>query len=94
MNGCAPTVYLKATPEVLQAHLKMGKTVRPLIAGKTPEQLDAFIRESLETREPFYGRASHTVHVDEVIHTPRTSSAMWMPSGRLWDAANKCRINE
>jgi shikimate kinase len=70
MNGCAPTVYLKATPEVLQAHLKMGKTVRPLIAGKTPEQLDAFIRESLETREPFYGRASHTVHVDEVIHTP------------------------
>lgn len=63
MNGCGETFYLKASPETLAIHLKMGKSIRPLIQGKTPEELDAYIRESLAAREPFYSQARHTVDV-------------------------------
>ncbi len=31
MNQQGETVYLKATPDVLHGHLKMGRTVRPLL---------------------------------------------------------------
>lgn len=64
MNRCARTVYLKASPEVLLAHLKMGRTVRPLLQGKTPEELALFIRQQLEAREPFYAKARYTLDVN------------------------------
>lgn len=63
MNSLADTVYLKATPEVLAMHLKMGKGRRPLIEGKSPEELEAYIRESLKAREPFYNQAKHMIDV-------------------------------
>lgn len=61
INRQGETVYLKCSPEVLHRHLKMGKTVRPLLLNKTPEEVDSFIREQLELREPHYNRAKHTV---------------------------------
>lgn len=57
MNQQGLTIYLKASPEVLRAHLRMGKQKRPLIAQKNDEELDSFIRESLNKREPFYNQA-------------------------------------
>lgn len=57
MNGQGVTVYLKAKPETLRAHLRMGKQQRPLIAGKNDEELDEYIRQSLLAREPYYIRA-------------------------------------
>lgn len=63
MNSLGETLYLKATPEVLAQHLKMGRTERPLIKGKTPEELEQYIRESLAAREPFYSKAKHIVDV-------------------------------
>ena len=44
MNAQGETVYLKATPEVLYGHLKMGKTVRPLLLNKTADEVQVFIR--------------------------------------------------
>ena len=64
MNRQGETVYLKASPEVLYAHLKMGKTVRPLLLNKTPEEVDAFIREQLRLREPYYIQAKHVLDVN------------------------------
>ena len=64
MNKQGDTVYLQASPEVLAAHLKMGKGVRPLLQGKTEEQLHQYIRESLAQREPFYTQAKHIVDVN------------------------------
>ncbi len=66
MNLQGETVYLKAEPEVLRAHLNMGKSVRPLIQGKTQEELIEFIRESLVKREPFYSLAKHTVDIEVI----------------------------
>lgn len=63
INRQGQSVYLKCTPEVLYDHLRMGKTVRPLLLGKTPEQVQAFIREQLALREPHYTKALHTVDV-------------------------------
>lgn len=63
LNGQGETVYLKARPEVLHKHLKMGKTVRPLLLNKTPEEVERFIGEELEKREPFYSKAKHTLDV-------------------------------
>lgn len=57
-------VYLKATPETLAMHLRMGKVERPLIKGKSPDELQDYIRQSLAEREPFYSRAHHTLCVD------------------------------
>ena len=57
------TVYLKADPEVLYNHLLMGKVERPLIKGKSPEELITFIRQQLEKREPFYTKANYTLDV-------------------------------
>lgn len=64
LNAQGETIYLQAAPEVLAKHLKMGKVVRPLIVGKTDEELLAYISESLEKREPYYSRAKHILNVD------------------------------
>ena len=64
LTSAAETVYLKATPETILAHLKMAKGNRPLLAGKTPEELDAYVREQLAAREPFYQKAKHIVDVN------------------------------
>lgn len=64
MNRQGETVYLKASPEVLYGHLRMGKTVRPLLLGKTPAEVEAFIRKQLAEREPFYAKARHTLDVN------------------------------
>jgi len=62
LNEQGETIYLKARPEVLCSHLRMGKVERPLIKGKSPEELQQFIVEQLEKREPYYSKAKH--HLD------------------------------
>lgn len=64
MNQQGETVYLKATPEVLYGHLKMGKTERPLLKDKTPEEMQDFIKEQLTARETYYMQARHVLDVN------------------------------
>lgn len=68
INRQADSFFLKAEPEVLRSHLLMGKSQRPLIQGKSPEELISYIHESLSLREPFYLKAKHVIPI-EVIHT-------------------------
>ena len=42
----------------------MGKGVRPLLLNKTPEEVQVFIREQLQKREPFYEKAKHIFDVN------------------------------
>lgn len=63
MTQQADVVWLKAEPEVLYKHLLMGKTERPLLKGKSPEELISFIRQQLEQRTPYYSKATHAVDV-------------------------------
>jgi shikimate kinase len=63
MNGQAQVVWLKATPEVLHKHLLMGRGDRPLLKGKTPDELITYITEQLAYREQFYSKAHYTFDV-------------------------------
>ena len=67
MNQLGTTVYLKATPETLHAHLQMGKGVRPLLLNKTPEEVETFIKEQLKQREPFYLKAQHIFEIQNTV---------------------------
>ncbi len=66
LNAQGDTIYLKATPEILLEHLKMGKGVRPLLLNKSEEEKLAFIRENLAQREPFYERAKYVLSVNQM----------------------------
>ena len=74
LNQQGDVVYLKATPEVLYNHLLMARVERPLLKGKSPDELIAYITEHLQEREPFYSKARYTLDVSlldnyEAIHT-------------------------
>lgn len=64
MNSVAHTFYLQASPHTICEHLKISKGERPLLKGKTPEELDLFVREQLAERTPHYQNAHHTINVD------------------------------
>jgi shikimate kinase len=63
LNEQGDVLYLKATPDVLYRHLLMAKVERPLLKGKSPEELIAYITEHLKEREPFYSKARYTLDV-------------------------------
>ena len=64
LNAQGETIYLKASPEVLYGHLKMGRTERPLLKGKSAEEMQQFITNQLAQREPFYSKAKYTLDVN------------------------------
>ena len=63
LNRQGATVYLKASPDVLYKHLSMGRTVRPLLLNKTPEEVRQYITRQLAEREPYYTKAHYTIDV-------------------------------
>ncbi len=63
LNGQGATVYLKATPDVLFSHLSMGRTVRPLLLNKTPEEVREYIACQLAEREKYYAKAKYTIDI-------------------------------
>jgi shikimate kinase len=63
MNQQGQVVYLRCEPEVLKGNLLMGKGDRPLLKGKSPEELIDFIRQQLQWREPYYSKARYTLDV-------------------------------
>lgn len=59
-NGYA--VYLQMTPKALFDRLSQSKLhKRPILIGKSPEELRAFIEEKLTEREPYYTQAHLTI---------------------------------
>jgi len=54
MNRTGITIFLDIHPEVLAHRLIKSKTERPLIKGKSPEELSVFISENLQKRRPYY----------------------------------------
>jgi shikimate kinase len=64
LNQQGDVIYLKATPETLYKHLLMAKIERPLLKGKSAEELIAYITEHLKERSPFYEKARHILDVN------------------------------
>lgn len=83
MNATCETFYLKATPETILAHLAIAKGNRPLLAGKSQEELAAYVREQLEVREPFYSKAHHTIDVNVLDSFERIQDVVEMIRAEL-----------
>nr|WP_320036885.1 shikimate kinase [uncultured Bacteroides sp.] len=66
MNQKGDTVFLNVTPEVLFSRLKMASQNRPILRGKSNEELKAFIAKTLEKRAPFYSKAKYIFNADEL----------------------------
>jgi shikimate kinase len=58
------SVYLNGTPRILAERLLHSKTERPLIKGKSEEQLIKFIHETLEKRNHWYKQADKVIDFD------------------------------
>ncbi|MCD7849766.1 MAG: shikimate kinase [Parabacteroides sp.] len=67
MNGAGQTVYLKVSVGELAKRLELCKTTRPVLKGRSGDELKTFIAESLEKREPFYSKASIIFNAEEMM---------------------------
>jgi shikimate kinase len=61
MNNTGETVYLNIHPDILATRLMKSKTERPLIKGKSKENLVAFIDQTLKKRNEFYSQAKYEI---------------------------------
>lgn len=66
MNKTGKTIYLNIEPAILAERLIKSKTERPLIKGKSKEELIAFIDESLKNRNKFYSKAQFQITKPDV----------------------------
>lgn len=64
LGGKCTTVYLSASPIILAERLACSTTKRPLLKGKTGDELLEYVRQSLALREPHYKRADHELSVE------------------------------
>ena len=67
MNGAGQTVYLKVSVDELAKRLEFCKSTRPVLKGRSGDELKAFIAESLEKREPFYSKAAIVFDAEEMM---------------------------
>ena len=61
MNDHGTTVYIHLSPEELKSRLIRSRTERPLIRGKSEEELIVYIKKLLEQREKYYYKAALVV---------------------------------
>lgn len=64
MNQAGTTIYMKLPPGVLVSRLAGREgSKRPLLAGKTDEEMLSFVEAKLAERSPFYEQATRIVDV-------------------------------
>ncbi len=61
MNKTGKTIYLNIDPKILADRLLKSKTERPLIKGKSRDELVAFIDDTLKKRNEFYLQAAYQI---------------------------------
>jgi len=66
MNEHGITVYLNHSPEILFQRLKPEADYRPLLSGKSDEELLLFIQAKLQERNPFYSQSHLVVNMNEI----------------------------
>ncbi|TPE45621.1 shikimate kinase [Pontibacter mangrovi] len=61
INQHGISLYLEVpVVQLVQRLLAQGLAQRPLLAGKSPEELNSYLSETLVLRKQFYERATHT----------------------------------
>jgi|TARA_B110000305_G_C19245527_1_gene542118 shikimate kinase len=65
INSKGISIYLKASVNILFNRLKKEKESRPLINSKTNEELEFYIKNELQNRNPFYTLSSRIILLDD-----------------------------
>lgn len=66
MNSRGTTLWLKASEECLFSRLVRKREKRPLLAGRSDDEIREIISRQLEARAPFYSKASHSWQGDSL----------------------------
>jgi shikimate kinase len=66
MNEAGTTIHIKVSVDELARRLSLSKDKRPLIKGKTPEELKLFITDNLEKRKSFYNQADYVFDAEQL----------------------------
>ncbi len=64
ITGKSSVIYLCASVMTLVDRLSRSRNPRPLVVGKSREELIDYVRENIEKREPYYKKAHYTVSVE------------------------------
>ncbi|NLZ96265.1 MAG: shikimate kinase [Bacteroidales bacterium] len=67
MNQQGITIYLKASVDQLVMRLLASKNVRPIIQGKSPDELKSFVKAHLAEREVYYTKAKLTCLTEQLV---------------------------
>jgi shikimate kinase len=81
MKKAGTTVYLRASVEDLAVRIEKSSNIRPLVQGRTGEELRRLIRTSLEQRESFYNQADVVWDVQAM----ETEKDVWQIAASLVD---------
>lgn len=76
MNSKGITVFLQASVNVIYTRLTIARVQRPLVKGKTADELRQYIADMLEMRSPYYTRAHHTFCADYLENTQQVSDSV------------------
>jgi shikimate kinase len=79
MNRHGITVYLRMSTGSLYRRLLHAKTERPLITGKSQDELKAFVEKTVAEREKFYMKAKYTIKGEDL---DSRSLASWIREQR------------
>lgn len=66
MNSQGKTVFLDASLETLFTRLTISHSQRPLLDGKSNEELRSYLKATLKERLPYYSKAQYTFCSDEL----------------------------
>lgn len=69
MNKSGYCIFLDVHISSLINRLLHARVERPLIKGKSPEELREFIEELMKKRRPFYEKAHHILTGNEILPT-------------------------
>lgn len=76
MNAQGTTVFLDVSVDVIFTRLTIARTQRPLVAGKTDEELRSYITETLNRRLPYYSRATHSFCANQLENVKQISESV------------------
>ena len=62
IKATGSSIYLKASKESIFNRLSGNLKTRPLVKGKTPQELKNFIKTNLKKREIYYRLADYTIN--------------------------------
>lgn len=76
MNSMGVTVFLQASVDVIFTRLTIARVQRPLVKGKSADELRQYITAMLEQRSPYYTLAHHTFCANHLEDTSQVSESV------------------